>query len=150
MISHEVFIHISQGCFAGTGAIVRLPQCQRSKPDGYGKISQCMTTTKHSKAKTVCIFLGIYCTYANDIANSYARRQVTKGSASHNTLNANHWHNLLEIPSIIGVKSNITTFTYVCRFFVNMFYCGRIIVDGFEPVDVKGWWRALRGDNSCR
>ena len=62
MNSHEVFIHIHQGCFAGTGAIVRLPQCQWSKPDGYGKISQCITTTKHSKAKTVCIFLWIYCT----------------------------------------------------------------------------------------
>ena len=61
MNSHEVFIHIHQGCFAGIGAIVRLPQCQWSKPDGYGKISQCITTTKHSKAKTVCIFLGIYC-----------------------------------------------------------------------------------------
>ena len=60
MNSHEVFIHIHQGCFAGTGAIVRLPQCQWSKPDWYGKISQCITTTKHSKAKTVCIFLGIY------------------------------------------------------------------------------------------
>ena len=58
---HEVFIHIHQGCFAGTGAIVRLPQCQWSKPDGYGKISQCITTTKHNKAKTVCKFLGIYC-----------------------------------------------------------------------------------------
>ena len=62
MNSHEVFIHIYQGCFAGTGAIVRLPQCQWSKPDEYGKISQCITTTKHSKAKTACIFLGIYCT----------------------------------------------------------------------------------------
>ena len=61
MNSHEVFIHIHQGCFAGTGAIVRLPQCQWSKPDGYGIISQCITTTKHSKAKTVCIYLGIYC-----------------------------------------------------------------------------------------
>ena len=61
MNSHEVFIHIHQGCFAGTGAIVRLPQCQWSKPDGYEKISQCIATTKHSKAKTVCIFLGIYC-----------------------------------------------------------------------------------------
>ena len=59
--SHEVFIHIHQGCFAGTGAIVRLPQCQWSKPDGYGEISQCITTTKHSKAKTVCIILGKYC-----------------------------------------------------------------------------------------
>ena len=65
MNSHEVFIHIHQGCFAGTGSIVRLPQCQWSKPDGYGKISQCITTTKHSKAKTVCIFLGIYCTLSS-------------------------------------------------------------------------------------
>ena len=64
MNSHQVFIHIHQGCFAGTGAIVRLPQCQWSKPDGYGKISQCITTTKHSKAKTMCIFLGIYCSHA--------------------------------------------------------------------------------------
>ena len=61
MNSHEVFIRIHQGCFAGTGTIVRLPQCQWSKPDGYGKISQCITTTKHSKAKTLCIFVGIYC-----------------------------------------------------------------------------------------
>ena len=66
MNSNEVFIHIHQGCFAGTGAIVRLPQCQWSKPDGDGKISQCITTTKHSKAKTVCKFLGIYCTLIID------------------------------------------------------------------------------------
>ena len=72
IFSHEVFIHIHQSCFAGTGAIVRLPQCQWSKPDGYGKISQCITTTKHSKAKTVCIFLGIYCT-----ANLYHTVSVT-------------------------------------------------------------------------
>ena len=64
MNSHKVFIHIHQGCFAGTGAIVRLPQCQWSKPGGYGKISQCITTTKHNKAKTVCIFLGVYCMLA--------------------------------------------------------------------------------------
>ena len=61
MNSYAGFIHIQQGCFAGTGTIVRLPQCQWSKPDGYGKISQCITTAKHSKAKTVCIFLGIHC-----------------------------------------------------------------------------------------
>ena len=34
MNSHEVFIHIHQDCFAGTGAIVILPQCQWSKPGG--------------------------------------------------------------------------------------------------------------------
>ena len=42
-------------------ALLALPQCQWSKPGGYGKISQCITTTKPSKAATVCIFLGIYC-----------------------------------------------------------------------------------------
>ena len=46
MNPHEVFIHIHQGCFAGT--------CQWSKPDGYGKISQCITTTKHSKVWYGC------------------------------------------------------------------------------------------------
>ena len=61
MNPRDIVIHIHQGCFAGTGAIVRLPQCQWSKPDGYGKTIQCITTRKHSKAKTVCIFLGIYC-----------------------------------------------------------------------------------------
>ena len=69
MNSHEVFIHIHQGCFAGTGAIVRLPQCQWSNPDGYGEISQCITTTKHSKTKTVCIFLGINCMYKSDLTS---------------------------------------------------------------------------------
>ena len=47
--------------FIRVALLALLPQCQWSKPDGYGKISQCITTTKHSKAKTVCIFLGIYC-----------------------------------------------------------------------------------------
>ena len=72
MNSHEVFINIHQGCFAGTGAIVRLPQCQWSKPEGYGKISQCITTTKHSKAKTVCIFLGI-CLVLTPLLTNYLK-----------------------------------------------------------------------------
>ena len=76
MNSFEVFIHIHQGCYAGTGAIVRLPQCQWSKPDGYGKISQCITTTKHSKAKTVCIFLGIYCSLHNLLNLQSSNKQV--------------------------------------------------------------------------
>ena len=77
MNSHEVIIHIHQGCFAGTGAIVRLPQCQWSKPDGYGKISQCITTTKHSKAKTMCIFLGIYCISTRPFAMAHRQLLLT-------------------------------------------------------------------------
>ena len=69
---------------------------------------------------------------------TYARCQeiscVTRASA----LNDNHWHRLLEIPAIIGVKSNITIFNYVCRFFVNMFYCGRNRFNEFKHADMKG------------
>ena len=83
MNSHEVFIHIHQGCFAGTGAIVRLPQWQWSKPDGYGKISQCITTTKHSKAKTVCIFLGIYCKCFTQIPKNWWYNHMI---ANHNNI----------------------------------------------------------------
>ena len=31
----NVFPHIHQGCFTGTRAIIRLPRCQWSNPDGY-------------------------------------------------------------------------------------------------------------------
>ena len=76
MNSHEVFIHFHQGCPAGTGAIVRLPQCQRSKPDGHGKISQCITTTKHSKAKTARTPPGIYCTHLQTHASATHRAHI--------------------------------------------------------------------------
>ena len=58
-------------------------------------------------------------------------------SACHHTLNADDWHRLWEIPAIIGVKSNITSFNYF-GFIVSMFYCGRIIFNWFEPVDMSG------------
>ena len=96
MNSHEVFIHIHQGCFAGTGAIVRLPQCQWSKPDGYGKISQCITTTKHSEAKTVCIFLGIYCTFHPVITFSLWSQQPA-------------WHSLVGIKLLKFYNTGIYT-----------------------------------------
>ena len=103
MNSHEVFIHIHQGCFAGTGAIVRLPQCQWSKPDGYGKISQCITTTKHSKAKTVCIFLGIYC-----IPRNYRPMKLWGSFSSWKSDNVLcirgpfYWHGLTLIPAWVS------------------------------------------------
>ena len=109
MNSHEVFIHIHQGCFAGTGAIVRLPQCQWSKPDGYGKISQCITTTKHSKAKTVCIFLEIYCRYDSYVGGVKCFIVLYMFSSHDRLLDINiHWisqrarHILLDyMPSLI-------------------------------------------------
>ena len=50
--SHEVFIHIHQGCFAGTGPIVRLPQCQWSKPDRYGTNQSMYNHNKAQQSKT--------------------------------------------------------------------------------------------------
>ena len=73
---------------------------------------------------------------------TYARCQeilrVTRASACHHTLYGNYWHRLLEIPAIICVKNNITTFNYVCRSFVNMFYCGRNRKNEFKHADMKG------------
>ena len=91
----KVFIHIHQGCFAGTGAIGRLPQCQWSKPDGYGKISQCITTTKHSKAKTVCIFLGIYCRTS---AGDYHQQNAASDCTTHYTWN----DSIIVLPNLTG------------------------------------------------
>ena len=97
MNSHEVFIHIHQGCFAGTGAIVKLPQCQWSKPDGYGKISQCITTTKHSKAKTVCIFLGIYCTWCKGWCGLLDDIYVTAKQSWYKNLDCVEWNATMRI-----------------------------------------------------
>ena len=137
--SHEVFIHIHQGCFAGTGAIVRLPQCQWSKPDGYGKISQCITTTKHSKAKTVCIFLGIYCTImllrliminmqnCSQLLNNYCRVILTCETVcfSFSCLNVDDWGELFVHQFSIITKLERWTFcscSYIYRGCTLIFY----------------------------
>ena len=115
MHSREVFIHIHQGCFAGTGAIVRLPQCQWSKPDWYGKISQCLTTTKHSKAKTVCIFLGIYCINEYILTHLYPGQIRWKLSHSHSVTQEECFHiypscNLILMNSVGFPKPTNPTF----------------------------------------
>ena len=78
---------------------------------------------------------------------TYTRRQinscVTKASACHHTLQANHWHRLWEILGIIGVKNNIRNFNYVCKLIVNMFYCGRILTVLSMPIS-KAWCTASR------
>ena len=77
--------------------------------------------------------------------DSYARLQVIAWvtNACHLILNANHWHCLWDIPAIIGIKSNITTFNYVCRFIVNTFYCGRILFKGLKDTNMV-WGCASR------
>ena len=63
---------------------------------------------------------------------------VTKASACHHTLHADHWHCLWKIAPIIAVKSSVTTSIQVLRFVVNMFYCGRVAFTVFKHADIKG------------
>ena len=59
--------------------------------------------------------------------------------ACHHSLHTNHWHCLWKIPSIIAVKSNVTTFTQVLRFVVNMFFhCGRVAFTVVIRAHIKG------------
>ena len=58
------FTHILQDYFTGTGAILRLPQCQWSNPEGYGSIdpknllgTHDIITTKESTAKQRAYFM---------------------------------------------------------------------------------------------
>ena len=72
----------------------------------------------------------------------YARRQViscvTKASACHHTLHANHWHCLWKIPPITAVKSNVSTFIKVIWLVVNIFHWGRVAFTVFKHADIKG------------
>ena len=127
MNSHEVFIHIHQGCFAGTGEIVRLPQCQWSKPVGYGKISQYITTTKHSKAKTVCIFLGIYCIHVHFYWNIYKLLS--------NYQSCQHYNNICDT---IHLSIYIKDTTMRIFIILNLVICHEAIVY-FQLASAWGW-----------
>ena len=134
MNSHEVFIHIHQGCFAGTGAIVRLPQCQWTKPDGYGNISQCITTTKHSKAKTVCIFLGIYC-----MKSTFARFSRYGPLARYINLRVAHALGMTGTFSAPPRVSDLDIYQGTCVTHVPLCMPGSLSSDLFQS-----WWRGKR------
>ena len=141
MNSHEVFIHIHQGCFAGTGAIVRLPQCQWSKPDGYGKISQCITTTKHSKAKTVCIFLGIYCMtiiYCGKLSShcsSFRDLWVPNLHSIYSYLTCTWSSSATRVHSLVWTKCHhfsVSAFSYSCQTYLSFTSVGYGILNNWN------------------
>ena len=145
MNSHEVFIHIHQGCFAGTGATVRLPQCQWSKPDGYGKISQCITTTKHSKAVTVCIFLGIYCIYdylydIHCISTKQLRRNIVCKSRPHNS-----WYSCISkwlticVTILIYGKSHLVSAAHISHIYIIEGYLYALLYGVYFPSNRGAW-----------
>ena len=121
MNSHEVFIHIHQGCFAGTGAIVRLPQCQWSKPDGCGKISQCITTIKQ---KPCAYFLAYTVYHSNSQTDFFTNENIISWSLWLFACNAHSryaaikivWHLILHHYSDIimgSMASSITSLSLV-------------------------------------
>ena len=87
-----------------------------------------------------CVVAYLTLEMRSDYAKCVVVGRSARASTCHHTLNGNHWNRLLEIPAIIGVPSNITTFNYICRFFVpvNMFYCGRNRKIEFKHADMKG------------
>ena len=42
-----------------------------------------------------------------------------------------------EVETFLVLATLIATFNYVCRLIVNMFYCGRILFNGFKHADIK-------------
>ena len=124
MNSHEVLIHIHQGCFAGTVAIVRLPQCQWSKPDGCVKINQCITTTKHSKAKTCAYFWDILY-----MPKLFGITAFTKALYEHSKASVGYYriYFAFEMQSVRYKKEHPISFV-----FVSVFYCAINIICLFE------------------
>ena len=81
-------------------------------------MNDCVTTTKQSTTKPCAYFLGY------TVCPTWVKSLTPFMGNSTN-------HNLC-------VKCNITTFNYVCRFIVNMFYCDRILFNGFKHAAIKG------------
>ena len=108
-------------CFALLWLCVRLPQCQWSKPDGYGKISQCITTTKHSKAKTVCIFLRIY-------------------------YNVHSWEDRYNTGTILSVLTRVGMHHYVI--YHDIISRGSVCITYYISMPVHDWWRTEDAEKS--
>ena len=70
-----------------------------------------------------------------------------KASPCHHTPNANNRHHLWEIETIIGVKSNIIPFNYVCILIGQIFCCGRMLLTDLNTPILKVWCSASRGHN---
>ena len=51
-------LYHSPGCITGTGAIIWLPQCPWSNPEGYRKINLYQSTAKHNQMRALCIIIG--------------------------------------------------------------------------------------------
>ena len=79
---------------------------------------------------------------------TYARRQiiscVTKASACHYILHANHWYCLWKIHTITDVKSNVTTFIQVNIFVVIWLIVVGLLLPHLNMAILKAWGSAPR------
>ena len=61
-----LFYTCLQDCFIGTGAIIWLPQCQWSNPEGHPAI-------RHNKTQVVCVITVNYCSVLITITITFCR-----------------------------------------------------------------------------
>ena len=80
---HGLSTHILQGYFTGTGAIIWLPQCQWSNPEGYGYNRPVKTPVEHNNGRTVVILFW---------------------------MNSNYCHMILLITAVVAANQSIITF----------------------------------------
>ena len=109
--------HILQDCFSGTGAILRLPRYQLSKPEEYrlirhtNPLNDALTTTKQ-RTTDVCILYGMYCIQAWDkqtpYHHNYAEYTHVYSSRCRSKLKLKTWIDIITM-SFAGTRLLIET-----------------------------------------
>ena len=107
--------------------------------------TKCTLVNDYNMTGLIFVGNGINFSIAKGLISLHMPICVTKASVCHHTLNANQWHCNF---SIHWCQKQRTTFNYVCWFIVNMFYCGRIIFNGFEHTDIKGVRKCITSTSS--
>ena len=88
----DAFIQILQGCFTGTGAILWLPQCQWSNPEGCGLKWLVQNHNKtHQSANRIhnaCMSLRVYCSHYADVIMIEIASQITSLTVVYSIVNS--------------------------------------------------------------
>ena len=79
------------------------------------------------------LMFSLICTWINAWVNNREAGDLRRHRAHYDVIVMDsHWHRSFEILVIVGIKSNITTFSCICRLIVNMFYYVATHFNGFK------------------
>ena len=73
---------------------------------------------------------------------------VTKASVCYHTLHANQWHVYGKFHRSLVLKATLQPAHYVCKFIVDRFYCGRILLTDIYKLILKVWGSASQAEHS--